>query len=122
LPERALQIINFYRKENSTGNDFIFPLLKIAPDEKSPEAIHSAISTASAYTNKNLYKLAELAGIEKHISFHTSRHTWATRALTKGMRIEHVSKLMGHTAIKETQVYAKIVNKELEQAMEIFNR
>ena len=43
------------------------------------------------------------------------------RALKKGMRIEYVSKLMGHAAIKETQVYAKIVNEELEKAMEVFN-
>jgi integrase/recombinase XerD len=121
LPERALQIVNSYRKENCNGNDFIFPLLKICPDEKNPETIHCAISSASAYTNKNLYKIAELAGIEKHISFHTSRHTWATRALTKGMRIEHVSKLMGHAAIKETQIYAKIVNAELDKAMAVFN-
>lgn len=121
LPERALQIINFYKKENCNGNDFIFPLLKLSPDEKNPNVIHNAISAATAYTNKDLKKLSELAKIDKHISFHTSRHTWATRALTKGMRIEHVSKLMGHAAIKETQIYAKVINLELDKAMAVFN-
>jgi integrase/recombinase XerD len=121
LPEKALEIINLYRIGNSTANDFIFPLLKINPDEKNPVVIHNAISSATAYTNKDLKTIAERAEIEKHISFHTSRHTWATRALTKGMRIEHVSKLMGHAAIKETQIYAKIVSQELDKAMEVFN-
>ena len=59
--------------------------------------------------------------IQKHIHFHTSRHTFATRALRKGMRIEYVSKLLGHANIKTTQIYAKIVNEELDKAMEIFN-
>lgn len=121
LPAKALQIVLSYQKENSNANDFIFPVIKLSPDEKSPLLIHKAISSASAYTNKDLKKLQQLTGIEKHISFHTSRHTWATRALTKGMRIEHVSKLMGHAAIKETQIYAKIVNAELDKAMDVFN-
>ena len=37
------------------------------------------------------------------------------------MRIEYVSKLLGHSALKTTQVYAKIVNSELDKAMEVFN-
>jgi site-specific recombinase XerD len=65
--------------------------------------------------------IAAKAGIEKHISFHSSRHTFATRALKKGMRIEYVSKLMGHTNLKTTQIYAKIVNEELDKAMDVFN-
>lgn len=121
LPNKALEIINFYKREEAKGADFIFPLIRISPEEKNPLVIHNAISSATAYINKNLSKISELADIEKHISFHTSRHTWATRALTKGMRIEHVSKLLGHGAIKETQPYAKIVNAELDKAMVVFN-
>lgn len=78
-------------------------------------------SAANAYVNKDLSKIAKMAEIEKHIHFHTSRHTFATRALRKGMRIEYVSKLLGHANIKTTQIYAKIVNEELDKAMEIFN-
>ena len=55
------------------------------------------------------------------LSFHTSRHTFATSALTKGMRIEHVSKILDHTEISTTQIYAKIVSEELDKAMEIMN-
>ena len=59
--------------------------------------------------------------LKKKLNFHTSRHTWATSALRKGMRIEYVSKLMTHSNIKTTQIYAKIVNSELDNAMDIFN-
>ncbi|POY34667.1 hypothetical protein C3K47_19150 [Solitalea longa] len=45
----------------------------------------------------------------------------ATLALRKGMRIEYVSKLMGHSDITTTQIYAKIMNEELDKAMEVFN-
>lgn len=122
LPDAALQILNLYRGSSmNTTDSYIFPLLKIHPNEKDPLKIHNAISSATAYTNKDLKKLSELAGINKHLSFHTSRHTWATRALRKGMRMEYVSKIMGHAAIKETQIYARIINAELDNAMEIFN-
>lgn len=76
---------------------------------------------ATNYINKGLKILASETGIEKPLSFHISRHTWATRALRKGISIDKVSKIMGHAAIHETQIYAKIVNEELDKAMDIFN-
>ena len=76
---------------------------------------------ATAYINKNLKILAKKTGIERPLLFHISRHTWATRALKKGISIDKVSKLMGHAQLKEMQIYAKIVNEELDKAMDIFN-
>jgi site-specific recombinase XerD len=90
-------------------------------DMKNEREVDSAISSATAYINKNLKIIAKGAGIEKSVSFHTSRHTWATRALKKGISIDKVSKLMGHAAIRETQIYAKIVSSELDKAMDVFN-
>ncbi|MFV0172299.1 tyrosine-type recombinase/integrase [Empedobacter falsenii] len=52
------------------------------------------------------------------LSFHLSRHTFATQALANGMRIEYVSKLLDHSDIGTTQIYAKIVNDELDKAVE----
>jgi len=75
----------------------------------------------NVYANKDLKFIAESIPLGKHISFHTSRHTWATRALRKGMRIEYVSRLMGHASIRTTQVYAKIVNEDLDKAMDVFD-
>jgi site-specific recombinase XerD len=71
--------------------------------------------------NKNLKIIRTDLELSKKLNFHTSRHTWATSALRKGMRIEYVSKLMTHSNIKTTQIYAKIVNSELDKAMDVFN-
>jgi integrase/recombinase XerD len=123
LPEKAVEIIETYAntQTHKKNTDFIFPLLKNNVDYSSPEKLFRAISSNTAYANKNLKEIAKKAEIEKHISFHSSRHTWATRALKKGMRIEYVSKLMGHGSLKTTMIYTKIVNEELDKAMDVFN-
>jgi len=119
LPRKAREIISLYKKEDYNQEDYIFPFLK-NNIEYSETALFRAISSHTAYTNKDLKKIAKLAEIDKNIHFHTSRHTFATRALKKGMRIEYVSRLLGHSSIKTTQVYAKIVNQDLDDAMDKF--
>ncbi|MBK9284059.1 MAG: site-specific integrase [Sphingobacteriaceae bacterium] len=121
LPIKALEIISKYKASASMSEGFIFPIMCKYKNLDKEKYRLKAISSATAYINKDLRKIADLACIDKHIHFHTSRHTWATRALRKGMRIEYVSKLMGHASIKTTQVYAKIVNEELDKAMDVFN-
>ena len=130
LPQKSLKLIAYYRElaNRKPGSNeiepgsFMFPLLRIDKDETNELQIFKAISSATAFTNKSLRKLSSLAKIDKHISFHTARHSWAVRALQKGMRIEYVSKLMGHSSVKQTEVYAKIVNMELDKAMMVFNK
>lgn len=121
VPNKGLEIISKYKLGNPSKNKFIFSGLPDNLNLDDPKELDSAISSATAYINKNLKIISIKLGMEKKISFHTSRHTWATRALKKGMSIDKVSKLMGHSAIKETQIYAKIVNSELDKAMDIFN-
>jgi integrase/recombinase XerD len=121
LPEKAIGIISKYKPKKVKSDSFIFPMLKDDLNMQDPRAVDSAISSATAYINKNLKIIAAKVGINKPLSFHISRHTWATRALRKGLSIDKVSKLMGHSAIKETQIYAKLVNEELDKAMDLFN-
>lgn len=121
LPNRALEILQLYNSAGSPSLGYIFPILRADTDYSDPRALLKAISSGTAYANKNLKVIAQRAGIEKSISFHSSRHTFATRALTKGMHIEYVSKLMGHNSISTTQIYAKIVNAKLDEAMDALN-
>lgn len=59
---------------------------------------------------KYLQDWGKRAGIEKHLIFHMSRHTCATMLLYYGADLYTVSKILGHTSIKSTQIYAKVVD------------
>lgn len=121
LPDKALAIFKKYKLKKADKNAFIFPQLPTGVALDNPRELDTAVSRSTAYINKNLKLIGQKAKLDKKLSFHISRHTFATRALTKGISIDKVSKLMGHAAIRETQVYAKIVNSELDKAMDVFN-
>ena len=57
--------------------------------------------------NSYLKEIADICGIKKNLTFHLARHTFATMSLSKGVPIESVSKMLGHTNIKTTQIYAR---------------
>lgn len=61
-------------------------------------------------TNKVLKKIGIKLGLNKKLTCHVARHTFATVSISLGIPIEVVSKLLGHTSIRTTQVYAKIVD------------
>ena len=69
-------------------------------------------------TNSYLKEIADICGIKKNLTFHLARHTFATMSLSKGVPIESVSKMLGHTNIKTTQIYARITNKKIEHDMD----
>lgn len=61
------------------------------------------------------------AGIRKHVTFHISRHTFATMLLTLGGDIYTVSKLLGHTKLQTTQIYADITNQKIRETVNLTN-
>lgn len=89
-------------RDDSTDDDLVFAML---PRESSILLV--------------IKKWAKDAGIVKNVNFHTSRHTFATMLLTLGADIYAVSKLLGHTNVKTTQIYAKIVNKKKDDAVSL---
>ena len=123
LPAKTLEILAMYQKPDSDPDQFVFPALEYDADYfTDPKKQFHAIANAD-YEANNLFKiLAQIIGLEKKITFHTARHTFATRALRKGARIEYVSKLMGHASISTTQIYAQVVNEELDKAMDLFDK
>lgn len=69
----------------------------------------------ACYYDVNLKKIEESLKFKKHLTSHVGRHTFATWALSNGVPIEIVSKMLGHTNIQTTQIYAKILAKDVEQ-------
>lgn len=69
-----------------------------------------------AWISKPLKRWIEAAGITKRITFHCFRHTYATLQLSNGTDIYTVSKMLGHTNVKTTQIYAKVVDEKKSKA------
>lgn len=70
-------------------------------------------------TNQYLKDIAKKAKIKKPLTFHTARHTFATTiTLSNGMPIETVSKLLGHTKLSTTQIYARVIDSKLANDMD----
>ena len=67
--------------------------------------------------NNNLRAWVKKAKIDKYLTFHSGRHTFATLALSNGIDLYTVSKMLGHKSIKMTEIYAKIINKTVEEAI-----
>jgi integrase/recombinase XerC len=108
---------------HKTKDEVIIPLSNKAKNlienGQPEEKIFATISNQK--TNKNLKQIMQKTGIQKHISFHCARHTFATISLTIGIPIEVVQKLLGHKNIKDTLIYAKVVPTLQMKEMEKWN-
>lgn len=70
----------------------------------------------AAWISKPLERWIKASGIQKHITFHCFRHSYATIQLTNGTDLFTVSKMLGHTNVRTTQVYAKVVDEKKNKA------
>jgi integrase len=95
----ALELIEKY-KDNFEKENKVFPVL------------------SNQRMNAYLKEVADICGIEKLLTFHLARHTFATTiTLTNGVPIETVSKMLGHTSIRTTQIYAKVIDAKIGSDM-----
>lgn len=69
-----------------------------------------------SWISKPLERWIQAAGITKHITFHCFRHTYATLQLAGGTDIYTVSKMLGHTDVKTTQIYTKVIDEKKTKA------
>lgn len=79
--------------------------------------------TTNCMVNRTLNNMIARTDItdEKRVTFHTARHTFATLLITKGASLFAVSKLLGHTDIKTTQIYAELVGKKKDETISLLN-
>ena len=68
--------------------------------------------------NSYLAEIATLAKIQKHLTTHIARHTFATMSLRNHVPIESISKMLGHSDIQTTQIYAKMLDEAVSEDMQ----
>lgn len=91
---------------------------KLKPDPRREYIFWElARNISQAYAGSVLTKWAKKLGIQKHVTWHVSRHTYATLLLNSGTDIYTVSKLLGHTNLKTTELYAKILDQKKVEAV-----
>jgi integrase len=90
--------------------------LELCGEPRKPEQLVFEDLPAPSWISRPLKKWLEIAGITKKITFHCFRHTFATLQLSNGTDIYTVSKMLGHTNVKTTQIYAKVVDEKKEKA------
>lgn len=100
LPMSAVKILEKYNH----GDGIVF----------GKQFSHSTVTT-------QVRNWCRAAGISKHVTFHSARHTFATLLLTKGADLYTVSKLLGHTNIGSTQIYAEVVEQSKKQAIDLLD-
>jgi integrase len=90
--------------------------LQLCGTPRQPEQLVFEDLPDPAWISKPLKRWIETAGITKPITFHNFRHTYATLQLSSGTDIYTVSKMLGHTNVKTTQIYAKVVDEKKNKA------
>ena len=105
LNARALSILGKYRGGGEPDGDaLVFPLLS-GYDLSTAKSRDDATSSRNVVVNRNLKVLAKLADVRSHLTFHTSRHTFADLARRNGADVYKVSKALGHSNLKVTTRY-----------------
>jgi integrase len=90
--------------------------LELCGEPRKPEQLVFEDLPDPSWISNPLKKWVKAAGITKKITFHCFRHTFATLQLSNGTDIYTVSKMLGHTNVKTTQIYAKVVDEKKEKA------
>ncbi|MFN3752570.1 site-specific integrase [Flavobacterium sp.] len=113
------------QKTESASKIPILPITQMLIDkyENHPQSNNQEVLLpilSNQKMNAYLKEIAAICEIEKDLTFHIARHTFATTVtLTNGVPIESVSKMLGHKNIKTTQHYAKILDKKVSDDMQI---
>ena len=117
-----------FTRRQKTDTSTRVPLLPVAKElvlryDNHPQCVNSNVLfpvVSNQTMNSYLKEIANVCGINKELTFHIARHTFATTVtLSNGVPIESVSKMLGHTNIKTTQHYGKILDKKVSDDMAI---
>jgi integrase len=102
-------------------DSYVFNILKVDVDEISAQDALNAVSSATAIINKQLKQIAKRAGINKNISTHTARHTFATMLVSNDIQLLVIRDLLGHSDVRVTQIYTKVISDKKQEAINSLN-
>lgn len=125
LCEATLNLLNKYGSVNlDKPEEYVLPYL--ANCDGNETAINNKIHDFNKKINKGLSKICSATGI-RHITLYTARHTYASSAISDGMTIEQVQKLLGHTSPQTTRIYINalsenVLNNATTTAMKIIEK
>lgn len=116
--EGDISRINF-RQEKTDGVEYLYisnEARKLLGERESPsERVFKGLKYG-AHFNAEILRWCMRAGLTKHITFHSARHTNAVLLLENGADIYTVSKRLGHKELKTTEIYAKIIDSKMKEA------
>ena len=110
-----------WREREKTANEYKVPLLPQAVEILNRYDLGKRLLPVKTNqkTNEYLKEIATLCEIEENLTFHMARHTFATTIkLSNNVPIETVSKMLGHSDLKTTQIYAKVVDEKMKRDMD----
>jgi len=113
---------NIFKMYTNTQTLYLFDILNEQKNLKDEVVLLKEIGKRTSYFNKVTKNMAELLEINKTITTHVARHSFATISLSIGIPIHVVSNLLGHKSIKETQIYAKVLDSSKDKAIDLWNR
>ena len=93
--------------------------LKVLQDKVNPDEPIFKLPSSDATINYHIKKWVKKGHVDKKISFHCSRHTFATMMITLGADLYTTSKLLGHANVATTQIYSKIIDKKKVEAVNL---
>lgn len=115
LTQKGKLIIEKYRLIKN-NNVFVFPLLPNGLNISNLKEVDLYISRATSLVNKSLKSIAQEAQIKKRLTCHVGRHAWSMYALPK-IGLKALSQILGHSSVRETEVYARIEGAGLDDLM-----
>lgn len=124
MVRQAKEIIAFYDKGTHLPGDYIFPFLAndapwakyVTYEQKQVmpvallEQLLNKVGSVNAIFNKNLKTIAEFAGIKKHVTFHVSRHSFATMAMNENVDSMTIKGALAHSSLQTTETYLQEFN------------
>ena len=117
LCDEAINILRKYQQENKNPS-FVFNCLPPDFNLDDPARLDTCLKSNNRNFQTSLRTIGKKLGLPFNLTMHDSRHTFGTLMLSAGIPIESISKMMGHTSIRTTHIYARVTDDKISEDMD----